>query len=321
MKIVVMGAGALGSVYGGYLARAGFDVTLIGRSAHMQAIQMDGLRVTGLDDFVARPAAVTDARQVGEADLLLMCVRTTDREQALADVAHLRPEMVVSFENGLRKDEALIRQFGPGPVLGATSIVGARVVEPGHARCTLFAHTWFGELDNCDTPRLQALVGAWRKAGMLAETPDSIQAAEWTKLAYLLPVSTLSGLTRLPYHQVLQTPDIAYLFVQLTREVNKVAQAYSIQLGDYSGIGVRALLHSPFEQSVQVLIARGDALAAGGQTDISANMLYDLMVGRQTEIEAIAGDLVRLASDAGISVPGINFVYRAIRGIDHWARG
>jgi len=70
----------------------------------------------------------------------------------------------------------------------------------------------------------------------------------------------------------------------------------------------------------QVVLARGDALAAGGQTDISANMLYDLMVGRQTEIEAIAGDLVRLASDAGISVPGINFVYRAIRGIDHWAR-
>lgn len=321
MKIVVMGAGALGSVYGGYLARAGFDVTLVGRPAHMQAVRSGGLRVSGLDDFVVWPQAVTNAGEVAETDLLLMCVRTTDRTQALADVVHLRPEMVVSFENGLHKDEVLIKQFGPGPVLGAASIVGARVVEPGHARCTLFAHTWFGELDNRDTPRLQALLGVWRRAGLLAETPDDIQAAEWTKLAYLLPAATLSGLTRLPYHRVLQTPDIAYLFVQLVREVNKVAQAYGIELGDYPGIGVHALLRCPFEQSVQVLIARGDALAAGGQTDISANMLYDLIFGRKTEIEAIAGDLVRLAGDAGISVPGINFAYRAIRGIDHWAQG
>lgn len=320
MKIVVMGAGALGSVYGGYLARAGNDVTLIGRPSHMQAVQVGGLHVSGLDDFVIHPRAVTNAQEVAEADLLLICVRATDLVRALADVAHLHPEMVVSFENGLRKDEALIKQFGPGPVLGATSIVGARMVEPGHARCTLFAHTWFGELDNRDTPRLQAVVGVWRKAGMLVETPDSIQAAQWTKLAYLLPVSTLGGLTRLPYHQVLQTPDIAYLFVQLVREVNKVAQAYGVQLGDYPGIGVRGLLDSPFVQSVQVLIARGDALESSGQTDISANMLHDLMVGRKTEIEAIAGDLVQLASDAGISVPGISFVYRAIRGIDYWAR-
>ncbi len=320
MKIVVMGAGALGSVYGGYLARAGYEVTLIGRSEHIQAIQQGGLHISGLDDFIVQPQATENARQVIEADLLLICVRATDLVQALADVAHLRPEMVVSFENGLRKDEALIAQFGPGPVLGATSIVGARVVEPGHARCTLFGHTWFGELDNRDTPRLQAVVAAWRKAGLLVEASDKIQAAEWTKLAYLLPVSTLGGLTRLPYHQILQTPDIAYLFVQLVREVNKVAQAYSVQLGDYPGIGVSGLLHSPFDQSVQVLIARGNALQSTGQTDISANMLHDLIVGRRTEIEAIAGDLVRLASDAGISVPGINFVYRAIHGIDYWAR-
>lgn len=320
MKIVILGAGALGSVYGGYLAQAGFDVTLVGRPAHVQAIQSHGLHISGHDDFTVKVNAVTNAQSVDEADLLLICVRSTDLEQALADASHLRPAMVASFQNGLRKDEAMIAQFGPGPVLGATSIVGARIIEPGHARCTLFAHTWFGELDNHETPRLHAVVNAWAKAGMLVEIPASIRAAEWTKLAYLLPTSALSGLTRLPYHQILQTPDIAYLFVQLVREVNKVAQAYTIQLGDYAGIGVRSLLQTPFDQAIQVLIARGNALEASGQTDISTNMLYDLMVGRKTEIEALAGDLVRFAQDAGISVPAITFVYRAIRGIDYWAR-
>ncbi len=320
MKIVVLGAGALGSVYGGYLAEAGNDVTLVARPANVQAIQQDGLRISGHDEFVVRVRATSDVRTVTEADLLLVCVRATDTAQALADVAHLRPEMVASFQNGLRKDDGLIAQFGPRPVLGAASIVGARMVEPGHARCTLFAHTWFGELDNRESPRLSAVVAAWRRAGLPVEVPESIQAAEWTKLAYLLPVSALSGLTRLPYHQILQSPDLAYLFVQLVREVNHIALTHNIRLPELTGIGIRSLIQSPFEQAIQVLMARGGALAASGQTDIGSNMLYDLLVGRRTEIEALAGDLMRYAQDAGIPVPALSFVYRAIRGIDYWAQ-
>ncbi len=320
MKIVVLGAGALGSIYGGYLAEAGYDVTLVARPANIQTVQQNGLRISGHDEFVVRVRATSDVRTVNEADLLIVCVRATDTRQALTDVAHLRPEMVVSFQNGLRKDDGLIAQFGPRPVLGATSIVGARMVEPGHARCTLFGHTWFGELDNRETPRLTGIVNVWRRAGMPVEVPESIQAAEWTKLAYLMPVSTLSGLTRLPYHQILQSPDLAYLFVQLVREVNNIALAHNVKLLEMTGIGIRSLIQSPFEQAIQVLIARGDALAASGQTDISSNMLYDLLVGRRTEIEAIAGDLVRHAQDAGVAAPALSFVYRAIRGIDYSAQ-
>ncbi len=320
MKIVVLGAGALGSVYGGHLARAGYDVTLIGRNPHMAAVRREGLRVSGCgEDFVVRPHAVTDARAVREADLLLVCVRAVDTKQALADVAHLRPDMVVSFQNGIHKDDALIAHFGPGPVVGASSIVAAHMVEPGHARCALLAHTWFGELDNHRTPRLQGLVNMWRKAGMPVDIPDSIQVCEWSKLAYLLPVSTLGALTRLPYHQMLQSPDLAYLFVQMVREAHQIARAYGLRLNDYPGIPVRSLAENSFEQSVQWLIARGKALEDAGQTDITANMLHDIVLGRRTEIESIAGDLVKLAQDAGLSAPSIHFVYRAIRGIDFWA--
>jgi 2-dehydropantoate 2-reductase len=320
MRIVIMGAGALGSVFGGYLARAGFDVTLIGREAHVRAIQANGLRISGEQAFVVPVRATTDAQTVTAADVLLFCVRAPDVPQALADVAHLQPEMVASFQNGLRKDEPLIAHFGPGPVIGATTILAARSLEPGHARCTVMGYTWFGELDNRQTPRLQAVVQAWRKAGLPVEVPADIHAVEWAKLAYLLPVSVLSGLTRLPYHRILQSPDLAYVFVQLAREVNKIARAYSVTVSDQPGLGLRSLLYAPFEQAVQVLAARGQALEAAGQTDITTNMLDDLQLGRQTEIEAIAGDLVQMAHDAGLAAPAVDMVYRIIRGMDYWAR-
>ncbi|NOX63946.1 MAG: ketopantoate reductase family protein [Chloroflexi bacterium] len=319
MKVVILGAGALGSVYGGHLARAGFDVTLIGRDPHIRAVRTKGLRVSGAREFVVHPTATTDARTVKEADLLLVCVRAIDTEQALSDVAHLRPDMVVSFQNGIYKDDALIARFGPGPVMGASSIVATHMVEPGHVRCALLAHTWFGELDNHRTPRLQGLISMWRRAEMPADIPDSIQVCEWSKLAYLLPVSALSALTRLPYHLMLQSPDLAYLFVQMVREAYKIARAYNLRLSDYPGIPVRTLAENLFEQSVRWLIARGKALESSGQTDITANMLHDVVMKRRTEIESIAGDLIKLAQDAGLSIPSIHFAYRAIRGIDHWA--
>ncbi|MCO6451290.1 MAG: 2-dehydropantoate 2-reductase [Caldilineales bacterium] len=320
MKIVALGAGALGSVYGGYLSKAGYDVTLVGRSAHIQAVNRQGLRISGRDEFVADVQATTDARALREADLLLICVRGPDTAQALADVAHLRPEIVVSFQNGIRKDEPLIACFGPGPVMGATSVVGARIMEPGHARCTSFGHTWFGELNNRPSPRLQAVVSVWERAGLLAAVSDDIRAAEWSKLAYLLPVSALSGLTRLPYHQILQSPDLAYLLVQMVREIGTIAKVYGVELYDLPGINVLTLTTGQFDQSIRILSARGKALEASGQTDISTNLLHDITIGRKTEIENLAGDLVRLAYDAAISTPALNFAHRAIRGIDGWVQ-
>ncbi|NUQ36956.1 MAG: ketopantoate reductase family protein [Caldilineales bacterium] len=316
MNVLILGAGALGSVYGGYLARAGHAVTLVSRAAHVQGIQAHGLRVSGPEAFVVPVRAVTTARDLSQTDLLILCVRSNDTAAALASVAHLRPEMAISFQNGLQKEGALIRQFGPGPVVGAVSLVGARTLAPGHVQCTLFGHTWFGELDGSASPRVQGLRRVWQRAGLPVDIPADIRAVQWSKLAYLLPLSTLGGLTRLAYHDVLRSPDLAYLFLQMLREVNKIAHEQGIELQDYPGITARTLATGPFAACVELLAGLGESLHASGQTEIATNMLADLQKGRPTEIEALAGDLVRFAQDAGLSLPAISFVYRAIRGID-----
>ncbi|MCP4169037.1 MAG: ketopantoate reductase family protein [Chloroflexi bacterium] len=316
MRIAILGAGALGSFYGGYLARAGMDVTLIGRPPHIKAVQENGLHITGHDAFIARPSTTLDARTLKDVDLLLICVRTTDLERALQDVSHLQPEIVTSFQNGLHIEEKIEYVFGPGPVVGASSVVGARTVKPGHVHCDFFGHTWFGERDHHITPRVRGIVKIWRKAGLLVTLTEDIQAVEWSKLAYLLPVSTISGLTRLPYHQILQSPDLAYLFIQIVREVNNVARTYGIELQDYPALNLRTLIDRPFQEGVRFLAARGIALERDGRTDINANMLTDILRRRPTEIEAFAADLMRHAQDAGLALPAISLVYRAIRGID-----
>lgn len=321
MNILILGAGALGSIYGGYLARAGHDVILVGREAHVQAIQTHGLRISGPDEEFTIPVrAVADARGLSQTDLLILCVRSNDTAAALAGVTHVRAEMAISFQNGLQKDQALIRQFGPGPVMGAVSLVGARTLAPGHVQCTLFGHTWFGELDRNPSPRVQGLRRLWQRAGLPVAIPADIRSVQWSKLAYLLPLSTLGGLTRLAYHDILRSPDLAYLFMQMLREVNKIAREQGVELQDYAGINARTLATGPFDACVALLTGLGQNLQAGGHTEIATNMLADLQKGRPTEIEALAGDLMRFAQDAGLSLPAISFVYRAIRGIDDLRR-
>ena len=322
MNIVILGAGGLGSVYGGYLARSGQAVTLIARPAHVAAIQHDGLRISGYEEFTVpagpRLRATADAASVRQADLLLVTVKTRDTETALADVAHLRPAMVASLQNGVLKDEQLIEAFGPQAVLGAACIVGATLREPGHAACTLFGATWFGELDDQRTERLEQVVAAFRETGLKVEVPASIRSAEWSKLCQILPAATLSALSRLEYHKVCQSPDLAYLFVKLTHECAAVAAASGVALGDYEGFNVKTLAEADFEEAVAMIQERGRKLEARNMTDVRISMLQDVLAGRQTEIEAIAGDVVRRAQRLGLAVPATEFATRAIRGIESW---
>jgi len=322
VKIVILGAGGLGSVYGGYLARAGEKVTLIARPAHVEAIRRNGLQISGYEEFTVPVGphlqATADASTVREADLLLVTVKTKDMEKALAEVAHLQPTAAASPQNGVLKDEQLIAAFGRKAVLGAACIVGATLLEPGHVACTMFGTTWFGELDGQHTKRLEEVVRAFQQAGLKVEVPADIRSAEWSKLCQILPAATLSALSRLEYHKVCQSPDLAHLFVKLTHECAAVAAASGVKLADYEGFNVKTLVEAPLETAVAMIQERGRNLEAQGMTSVRISMLQDVLTGRRTEIEAIAGDVVRRAQQLGIAVPMTEFAYHVIRGIESW---
>ncbi|MGH7378272.1 MAG: ketopantoate reductase family protein, partial [Candidatus Methylomirabilales bacterium] len=222
MRIAVVGAGALGSLYGARLAAAGHAVSLLARPAAAAVVASGGITVEG-GEGAAEPVrsvrVTTTPAELAGADLLLLAVKTYHTAETLPALGCLRGRLgaVCSVQNGVTKDAALAAAFGEGAVLGAMSLEGATLLAPGRVLWTWPASTAFGELDSRATPRLQAVVAAFREAGLKAEAMENIVAATWAKFGIMVPGATLGVLSRLPLYRLYQEPALATLFIALCR--------------------------------------------------------------------------------------------------------
>lgn len=316
MRILVAGAGSLGTVLAGALAQAGDEVVLYARPAQAAAIRAEGLTVSGVRDLHVAVAATDDAAAIGAVDYLLVAVKTRDTEALLAALAAVPVGAAASLQNGVLKDDQLAATYGPARVLGAASILGATAHGPGRAAWTLAGKTYFGELDGPPTPRVAALVAAFNRAGLPAEAVADAAAVEWSKLCQIVPAAALSALSRLEYYRVCKTPPLAELFVDLTVECARVAAAEGVTIDDYEGFNPRALATQPHAEAVALLVARGDAMEARGLTTMRISMLQDLERARPTEVEATLGEVVRRAARHGVPVPLTRLAYGVIRGVE-----
>ena len=318
MKIVIMGAGALGGVFGTFLARSGQDVTFIGREAQVRAIEANGAEVFGVKQATARVRATADPSTVTEADLLIIAVKTRDTASALKTLSHLRPGCVASLQNGVAKNEHLIAQFGREPVIGAMSGMGASVVQPGKYHYTMDNPTYFGELDDRRTSRVEEIVDVFNSAGLPAQIPDSIASAEWSKLAFWLPMALLSALTRLEIYRVLLNTRLAGLFVTIVKEIGAVASAYGVTLADFPPLMAGSVQHASLEEAVDRVMEGGRRFEQMGFIHAVNSVAQDVMAGRKTEMDGTGGDLVRRAIKKGISVPVTGLTMTLVNAIDDY---
>ena len=320
MQVIVAGAGALGSVLGGYLAEAGADVTLLARPAHAHAILADGLSIEGIRGTrrIRSIRAVTDPTELGRADLLIVAAKSYDTGEILARCRHLRGRIggTLSVQNGGGKDDALGEVFGPEAVIGATCIVGGALAGPGRAVHTFDGATWIGELDGKPSPRVDRIADLFRKADLPVEVRPDIQSATWCKLNQMVPAAALSCLTRLPLHQIYLDRGLATLFVELSREMAPIAARVHIPLGDYQGFPVKTLCAQPFEAAVDSVQARGRTMQERGMTNVKISTLQDLERGRRTEADHTIGYAVRLAQQFGVPVPKLATLFEVIQGIE-----
>ena len=181
MKIVILGAGALGTVLGAHLARAGEDVTLIARGQRAAYLQEHGATITGLVDFTVPVHVVTDPQQVHAADVLMVTVKTYDMASALQSVKHIDVGSVLSIQNGVLKNEQLAQTFGWEKVLGATAMFTAEVLPIGTVRFTANQGFYLGELPAGTSARVQTLGETLERVGIVAHVTPSIQALEWSQ--------------------------------------------------------------------------------------------------------------------------------------------
>ena len=166
MRVVILGAGGVGSVIAGHLARIGRDVVMIARPGHALAVQEAGLQLTGLSNFRVQVPAYPDTSHLESADVLLIAVKTKDMQRALDGVKHLEIGCVASLQNGVVKNDQMVQVFGPDKVVGATTMIGATLVKDGEVNYTLDGITFFGERDSTSSDRVDQIAQAFLDAGL-----------------------------------------------------------------------------------------------------------------------------------------------------------
>lgn len=296
-RILVAGAGAIGSVFGGLLSLCGHEVTLLGRADHMGAISRQGLRIQGIwgNHRCQSLRVATSPAECGTGfDAVLVTVKSYDT----ANVAALLPQWVherchvISLQNGLGNLEILARWVNPVRVLGGRVIFGARVVCPGVSEVTVSAEpvrVGAYRPSNAAANEAAALWAAtFSKAGIAAEPCGSIQAELWSKVFYNAALNPLGALLRCDYGWLAQNKDTRAIMNCVIDEAFAVAKAERVPLRWESAESYRAEFYS-------VLVQR--------TATHRSSMLQDLERGKQTEIDAINGEVWKRGRRHGLLTP------------------
>jgi 2-dehydropantoate 2-reductase len=307
MRIVVLGAGAVGGYFGGRLAQAGEEVVFIARGEHLQALRHRGLRVDSIEgDFVIQPLQATDEpTQVGVVDVVLVGVKAWQvTEAARAMHPLIGPEtFVVPLQNGVEAPDQLAAVLGADHVLGGLCKIISSLVEPGHICHTgIEPYVAFGELDNRPSERAERLRRAFERAGVTAEIPPDIHVAMWEKFLFIASFSGVGAVTRAPVGVLRTLPETRQMLEQAMHEVLAVARAREIALP---------------EEAISRTMALIDGLPPGG----SASMQRDIVAGRPSELEAQNGAVVRLGREVGVATPLHTFITHSLLPLERRARG
>ena len=314
MRVVVLGAGALGSVYGAWLAEAGAEVTLVARRPHAEAVRARGLEVRSYDvgNQVYHLDATDDPAAAGDADLVLVAAKSFDVPALLAAYTG-RCSMAFSVQNGVDQALPLVERFGPAAT-EAVSMVGGTLVGPGVAEYTFAGATYVGDLSGT-TPGTAARIAA-ALPERITERAD-IASVLWTKASLAAAAMGIVALTRSIYHRMFITPALREVFLDLLREVALVARSEGVKLIDLPGpMRVHTFTTLPREQALDVLREFGEHLVATGQTGVKVSALQSIERGRPLEVDAVYAPLVRRAAERGIEVPLLAGVTRMMLGID-----
>lgn len=314
---VVLGAGALGSIYGAALARSGCEVTLLAREAHADAISRSGLRLNrsdGTSETVTLDAS-SDPRELPPAEVVLMTAKAFD-VPLLVESVGWQPRIVASVQNGVGKDEPLLERFGPA-VMGCVSMVGGTLVGPGVVDHTLDGVTYLGPLPSTTDRIDRELAELLDRGGLKTELRNDIESVAWSKVVLAVAAMGVSALTRLDYHRTLINEHVASLFYDLVLEGAAVAAAERVELVDLPGpLQIRSMATEDRTAALARLRSVGEALEEAGATEIRISALQAIESRRRTEVEAIHGEVLARAHHHGIDVPALETVTRVIRGLD-----
>jgi 2-dehydropantoate 2-reductase len=309
-RIGIMGAGAIGSVVGGMLAKAGHDVTLIDQwPPHIDAIKQNGLTLSGTcGDHVVKVNALHlyEAQGIQEPfDVAFLSVKAYDTEWATAFIIRFLKEpdgVIVDFQNGIN-DERVAAVAGRHRTLGCVITISAGMYEPGHAMRTDRTPIGFkiGELDGQDTPRANELVTIMNDVAE-AHLTTNLFGDRWSKLAVNSMANPIAGLSGYSSNEVRTLPLPRSIAIQVAAEAIKVGRAAGYEIEPLMGIDAQHYVDAAEGRNVSLLEEEMAAGARGLATG-RPSLLQDVIRGRRTEIEELNGYVVAEGKRLGVPTP------------------
>ncbi|HXF55116.1 MAG TPA: 2-dehydropantoate 2-reductase [Hyphomicrobiaceae bacterium] len=303
-QVAVIGAGAMGGLFGGLLAEGGLDVTLVDPwSEHVSAINARGLRIVGVGGDRNIPIKATDdASTITSADVVLFQCKTFANEAAARSVKHLfnGGTVAISFQNGLGNEETLGRILGAENVLGGLTAQAGLVEGPGVVRNFGDLPTVIGEMSGGLSDRARSLADAFTRHGLPTTASANIKRDKWKKLLGNVALGAVSAVTDLRSFEIMRVPELQEIVFRAVDEAAAVAKAEGVAL---DGREAREIL-------LRLVDTRG-----GGTGASKSSMREDIIRRRRTEIDSIHGAVQRLARRHGVATPTIDTMIALVKGM------
>jgi 2-dehydropantoate 2-reductase len=267
------------------------------RHEHAEALNAEGLRVSGRHDFTARVTAAADPGELPEPDLVIVATKTTELQSAAAALEGNFPAAtVMTVQNGLGAEE-LVRARGSWPLVSGVTFMSGTKHSDAHVEYILDTETWLGPYEDTPYERVEEVAALLVDSGLKVEALRDLLPAQWSKLIFNATVNGVAALTGLPhvaeFADESEPRSLGRLVHGLVEEGKAVATASGVELHD-----------DPWEMNV-LATKRGSAHYP--------SMLEDVIAGRPTEVELINGSLVRAGEAVGVPVRLHNAVYRLVQ--------
>ena len=296
-RVCVIGAGSIGSLFAGHLAQLVEVSILTRREDHAEALNRDGLRVTGRSDLHAHVTASADPDAIEPFDLGIVATKANGLESAATALEGRFPDaLVMTTLNGLGA-EAVVREHGEWPIVSAVTFMSGTKHSDTEVEYVLDTATWMGPYEDTPLERVEEVGDLVRQSGLEAEVFPDLRPAQWSKLIFNATVNSVAALTGLRHDHHFadeaEPSDLGHLVRDLVDEGKAVAAAAGVDLYE-----------DPWEMNVHAT-RRGSAHYP--------SMLEDVEAHRATEIDLITGSLVREAERHGVPVPLHTALYRLVK--------
>jgi 2-dehydropantoate 2-reductase len=297
-RVCIVGAGVIGSLYAGHLAQVCDVSVLTRRREHADALNRDGLRISGKSDLRARVTASSDPDTVEPFDVGIVATKAVGLRGAVEALdGRFADATVVTVLNGLGAEE-IVREHGSWPIVSGVTFMSGTKHSDTHVEYILDTETWLGPYEDTPFERVQEIADTIAVAGLHVEALPDLRPAQWSKLIFnasVNPVAAVTGLRHDPHFAAEGEPtDLGHVGHGLVDEGKAVARAADIELHD-----------DPWEMNV-LATRRGSAHYP--------SMLEDVDAHRETEIELITGSLIREAERHGVEVPLHRALYALVKG-------